>query len=405
MFFINQKLKSNKSFTLIELLIVIAILSLLMAIVVISINPAEMLKKSRDAKRISSIKNLNNALSIFQATRYTGFMGTSSIVYISIPDSDSSCSNLGLPTLPDGYTYACATSANYRKTDGTGWIPVNFDSLDIGSPISSLPIDPTNTTSTGLYFTYVAGGSWELTSGFESVSYNEQAVNDGGTDPLAFEFGTNLTLSTFAHGLVGSWNFNETGTVAIDSSVSGVNADIYSSATLTDLHTSTNCKSGSCLLFDGIDDMATSTAVTVVDKGNSRTISFWFLTETLGSPQIGLMSVAPTWNYGSPLWLIVKDASDKLSIYQNGYHAGSTTITANQWHHVAYTYNKLNNAVGLYLNGNSEYSGTLPETGTSTRMYFGAGYNARLDGQLDNVRIYNRVLSASEVLALYNYGQ
>jgi len=52
-------MKHTAAFTLIELLIVIAILSLLMAIVVISINPAEMLKKSRDAKRISSIKNLS----------------------------------------------------------------------------------------------------------------------------------------------------------------------------------------------------------------------------------------------------------------------------------------------------------------------------------------------------------
>ena len=199
----NQLYKDRKSFTLIELLIVIAILALLMSIVIIAINPSEMLKKSRDTKRISSLKALNNALGIFQATKPTTTMGTSSIVYISIPDSSSTCANLSLPTLPTDYTYQCSTSANYRKTDGTGWIPVNFDSLDIGSPISSLPIDPTNTTSTGLYLTYVTGGSWELTATMEASdnkAANGIASTDGGEVAAqeTYEVGSDLTLTPFS---------------------------------------------------------------------------------------------------------------------------------------------------------------------------------------------------------------
>ena len=232
----NFSWENTRSFTLIELLIVIATLALLMSIVIIAINPSEMLKKSRDTKRISSIKALNNALSIFQATRSNASMGTANIVYVSTPDSSSTCANLGLPTLPSGYTYQCSTTTNYRKTDGTGWVPVNFDSLDIGSPISSLPIDPTNTTSTGLYFTYVTGGSWELTTQFESSSYSDQSANDGGIDPASFEMGTDLTLSPFTHGLVGYWKFDETGTSLTDSSGFGNTGTSYSSTTITDLH-------------------------------------------------------------------------------------------------------------------------------------------------------------------------
>ena len=199
MFSFRQRL-DNKSFTLIELLIVIAILALLMSIIIITLNPSEMLKKSRDTKRISSLKALNNALGIFQATKPTTNMGTSSIVYVSIPDSSSTCTNLSLPTLPSGYTYQCSTTANYRKTDGTGWIPVNFDSLDIGSPISSLPIDPNNTTSTGLYLTYVTGGSWEITATMEASDnkvINGIADTDGGeaVSREVYEVGTDLSLT------------------------------------------------------------------------------------------------------------------------------------------------------------------------------------------------------------------
>ena len=92
--------KSKKSFTLIELLIVIAILALLMSIIIITINPAELLKQARDSKRVSGLKSLNNALNIFQATKPTTSIGTANIVYISVPDSSATCANLGLPTLP-----------------------------------------------------------------------------------------------------------------------------------------------------------------------------------------------------------------------------------------------------------------------------------------------------------------
>ena len=195
----NSKIKS---FTLIELLIVIAILALLMSIIIITLNPSEILKQTRDTKRISNLKSINNALSIFQATKPTTSTGTANIVYISIPDSASDCINLGLPALPGGYTYACSSLINYRKTDGTGWIPVNFDSLDIGSPLSSLPIDPTNTTSTGLYYVYVTGGSWELSAVMESVKFGplgdeDKTSTDGGDLDSIYEIGTDFTLAPF----------------------------------------------------------------------------------------------------------------------------------------------------------------------------------------------------------------
>ncbi|MDO9066038.1 MAG: type II secretion system protein, partial [Chloroflexota bacterium] len=186
--------KTNKqaSFTLIELLVVIAVLAILMGAIVITLNPQEMLKKGRDAKRISELKSINTALGIYQANKPTISMGNASTTYVSIPAINSNCSDLGLPTPPSSYSYSCSTSANYKKTDGTGWIPVNFNSLDIGSPLFTLPTDPTNSTSTGLYYTYTTGGSWELTSTLESNIYkmggdNDRASKDGGIYPELYE--------------------------------------------------------------------------------------------------------------------------------------------------------------------------------------------------------------------------
>ena len=57
------KFKKNKGFTLIELLVVIAIIGILSSVVLASLNSAR--KKSRDAKRISDIKQLQLALELY----------------------------------------------------------------------------------------------------------------------------------------------------------------------------------------------------------------------------------------------------------------------------------------------------------------------------------------------------
>lgn len=58
-----QKLKLQKGFTLIELLVVIAIIGLLASVVLLSLNSAR--AKSRDAKRLSDVRQLVSALELY----------------------------------------------------------------------------------------------------------------------------------------------------------------------------------------------------------------------------------------------------------------------------------------------------------------------------------------------------
>jgi len=126
-------------------------------------------------------------------------MGTANVVYVSIPDDSGGATttcNLGLPALPGGWTYQCSNTDNYRKADGTGWIPVNFTSLTTTpNPLTLLPVDPTNSTSTNLYYTYVSG-SWELTALFETTGYQTKyAASDNGTSTVLFEVGNHLKIT------------------------------------------------------------------------------------------------------------------------------------------------------------------------------------------------------------------
>src|ERR1017187_8198617 len=153
----------RKGFTLIELLVVIAIIAILAIVVVLTLNPAQMLAQSRDANRLSDLATINSALNLYSVDQ-TGSsvfsLGNTSSVYVSLPDTSPSCANLGLPTTsPSSVGYACASSTSSRNTNGTGWIPVNFSLISSGSPLGSLPVDPTNSSSSGLYHTYYGSGT------------------------------------------------------------------------------------------------------------------------------------------------------------------------------------------------------------------------------------------------------
>ncbi|MDD4784507.1 MAG: prepilin-type N-terminal cleavage/methylation domain-containing protein, partial [Candidatus Pacebacteria bacterium] len=55
------------SFTLVELMIVIAILAILSAIVIFALNPSELFKKSRDSRRITDIQTLYKGISFMES--------------------------------------------------------------------------------------------------------------------------------------------------------------------------------------------------------------------------------------------------------------------------------------------------------------------------------------------------
>ena len=54
-----------KGFILLELLIVIAILAILTTVIILVLNPAEALRKTRDTQRVTDLDNLKTVLSLY----------------------------------------------------------------------------------------------------------------------------------------------------------------------------------------------------------------------------------------------------------------------------------------------------------------------------------------------------
>jgi len=398
----RTKNRTFQSFTLIELLVVIAILAILAVAVVLVLNPVELIKESRDTTRIEDLTIINKALSLIQVDQPNASFGSSTTVYVSIPwtTTSTNCSNLGLPTLPSGYAYGCAPTSTYQRADGTGWIPVDFTSFSAGAPFSKLPADPVNATSSGLYYTYIPGGSWKLTALFESADQAPKAKSDGGVDPAVYEQGSSLSLAPFVRGLAGYWDFEEgSGSTAADSSGNGNTGTLYGTSSLP---VWTSGKVGSALDFDGSEDYVNASTFGFPTSSSSRTLAMWIYPRSFSPDSFIVGWGGITYPYAKMYGLaLVSGNFYRISYGEQGWAAG-IPATLNQWQHVVLTYG--DGTDKLYVNG--EYKATAERVLNTTSDDFRIGL--RLDGagpyngSIDDVRIYNRVLSIAEVQAIYN---
>jgi len=409
--------QGKDSFTLIELLIVTTLLAILGTVVVVVLNPAEMMKQSRDSQRLVDLNQLNKVLSFIQVDQPALNFGSSSVVYVSIPDASSSCANLGLPSLPSGWSYACSNSFNYKKINGNGWVPVNFTQFSGGSPLSKLPIDPVNATSTGEYYTYVTGGSWELSALLTSTKYsfggdNDKEAKDGGDTPELFEIGNNLSLLPVNRdsSLVGYWKFDEgSGSSAYDASGKGNTGTLYDNPTW---QSESSCKIGKCLRFiDSNNRVGVSHSDSLHITGKSITVSLWvYMNSYLASSTAPTLLIKETNN---PPWggymIRFSGQRPQFAIWAGSDgNKGATAISGlstSRWAFIAGTFD--GSAIKTYVDGDlaaqQSFSGSIYIHPGSTLFIPQNSYiPGRIDGSIDDVRIYNRALSAAEIQAIYN---
>ena len=210
-----------------------------------------------------------------------------------------------------------------------------------------------------------------------------------------------LVKDGILNGLVGWWKFDETnGTIAYDSSGNGYNGNLSGDPIWA------TGKIGGALSFDGTNKVIAN----LPNLNNSSitiTQSAWIKTESTQPEQI-IITKRIKDQYGWPT-LMLSQGNGSIQMDKSGVRSaviGNSQLDDNSWHLICGIKDQNNYSIfvdGSFLNSkvidNTYHSSDIIEFG-----YHGA-WGISFTGLIDDVRIYNRALSAAEVQVLYNLGQ
>jgi hypothetical protein len=209
-------------------------------------------------------------------------------------------------------------------------------------------------------------------------------------------------------GLVGSYAFSEgAGTTTADASASGNTGTLTGGVTWTAGRTG----AGTALQFNGTNGFVNLAQNANQWLGGTGTAAFWIRTTQTGNNTMwmapGVLGVESAGGGNDIFWGWL-DATGRIGM-QAGNTAGAKStapINDGQWHHIALTRNATTGLVQVYVDGVLSGSATS-EVGTKTttfrslgRIEDTGGTPAWFAGSLDDVRLFNRVLTAQEIQSL-----
>jgi hypothetical protein len=263
---------------------------------------------------------------------------------------------------------------------------------------------------------YLAGGPRHFTIGLADgaqfaaagatieAAYHPVHVSTG---PLAAlvdpnQVGQDMTL-------IGHWTFDEgAGAIAYDASIFANHAVPMGPTWMTE------GKLAGGMAFDGKGDYVTIRGCQGVLRAQARTVSAWIKTQT--SDYADLVS----WGVSEPdaRWLMLltrgsrKEAYGALQVVVGpGYVTGRTRLTDGQWHHVAAVLeagvDPSTRDIRLYVDGKPDAVSASFDSPLNTAAGPDVTLGVRLTGEqhffpgaMDDVRIYNRALTATEIQEL-----
>ncbi len=355
----------------------IGIIGIVAVLAFIAINPEKRIGMSRDIQRLADRENIEEALQ--------GYL------------KDNKAWPTNLSTAAHNMPYMIQTTSNSGSSDVTckeivGDIPkINLDQLETGNYIT-FPTDPleTNADSNGIgyYIKKKSNGSVEVNS---CVTYDQ---------------GHDLNNS-----LVSYWKLDESSLSGDGSSndvldSSGSSYNCYSNGGLDTNSASKINRSGS---FDGNNDFTNCNQQSVFNNSNDLTVSIWFNADSLTSNLDSLFFH----NLSGDAYLIRYYSGNFQVIMRHGSSEYSMEIPftdTGNWHMISFTWDSSERILLTYLDG--FLTGSSVSTSISTfplnATYIGlAAFGSPtvwsyFDGYIDEVVMYNRVLTAKEILQLYD---
>jgi hypothetical protein len=205
-----------------------------------------------------------------------------------------------------------------------------------------------------------------------------------------------VCVTTAQAKLIHHWQFEEdpgVTTVAADS-VGGLDGTIQGPVSAAG-------QVGQALSFDGADDRVDVQGFVAPLQG---TVALW-INPSLAKSKERFLGAGGDFE----IWLR-SNGELKNELFDSGsttLGTGAGAVKANEWQHVAETYDSATTAVAIYLNGEQKAAGSanVPSVPTGTVLLFGwrpgAAAAEHYTGLLDDIQIYDEVLAADQIQGLY----
>jgi glucose/arabinose dehydrogenase len=249
-----------------------------------------------------------------------------------------------------------------------------------------------------------SGQAWAFSSWSDGGAAQHSIVTPATATTYSATFSTTSPPPT--SGLVAAYAFGEgSGSSVADATGNGLNGAI-SGATWT-----TGGKYGSALSFDGVNDWVTVNDANALDLTTAMTVEAWvyptasgsgswrnvLIKERAGGEVYNLYANA---NTNAPVTFVVRAADPSATPDARG----TTPLPLNTWTHLAVTYD--GTTLRLFVNGTQvgtrAVSGALLTSTGALRLGGNSVWGEFFQGRLDEVRIYNRALTTTEIQADMN---
>jgi hypothetical protein len=299
--------------------------------------------------------------------------------------------------------------ANQTTSTGVAVGPLSFTVGDVETAAGSLTVSGSSNNTTLVPNANIAfGGSASNRTVTVTPAGNQTGtatitvtVSDGtASTPTSFV----LTVNAVPAGLRAAYAFNEgTGTTTADASGNGNTGTLTNGPTWT-----TQGRYGNAISFDGVNDFVSVPDSASLDLAATGTVQTWVRLNAVGRWN-GLIAKGNANNDRSHNYALeVTNRNVVRCILGNGttfQQLDSTAaLTAGVFRHVACTWN--GTTVAIYVDGvlNASAAQTVTPAGNTAPLFLGqfGGNSDRLSGILDNLRIYNRALNATEIQADMN---
>lgn len=213
--------------------------------------------------------------------------------------------------------------------------------------------------------------------------------------------------------LVGYWGMddNVASTTVVDSSGSGNNGTAQAN---TNTKSTTDAIHNRALTFNGTSDYVDlgSTIDDSFVQGDPVSVSAWVKYDSNPGDSNEIISIGFGSNAGFSLTSSYGNDNMPGFAYHNGItlswalQAGGVSLYDGQWHFLVATASTWNNTANfkIYIDGVSKSFNGGGQAYVNTNS-IGKGSYGKFNGSIDDVRIYNRALSAGEVKVLYMRGR